>query len=170
LTLNYQRSNLKCRCKIHSTLRRSNYNCKNMRLHVKTKEQNILSPTTAQFTTARRVLTNVSLNTSSRAQKVCASNSARPGLQDRSNKGVKHTQSWNSAGYNLRNKLRFCPNVLSITSFRALQVCAWNVAYPGFSYKSNRGVKFTQPWNCAAHNCKSSLRKCLFEYESSQVQ
>jgi len=38
LTLNYQRSNLGCRCQIHSTLRPSNHNCKNIRLHVKTRE------------------------------------------------------------------------------------------------------------------------------------
>jgi len=38
LTLSYKRSNLKCRCKIHSTLRPSNDNCKDIRLHVKTRE------------------------------------------------------------------------------------------------------------------------------------
>ena len=26
-------------------------------------------------------------------------------------------------------------------------------------------MKFTLPWNSAAHNCKSSLRECLFEYD-----
>jgi len=35
--------------------------------------------------------------------------------------------------------------------------------------KTNRVAKFTQPWNSSAHNCKSSFRKCLFEYESSRV-
>ena len=37
------------------------------------------------------------------------------------------------------------------------------------SYRNNRELKFTQPWNRAAHNCKSSFRKCLFECESSRV-
>jgi len=32
-------------CRIHSTLRPSNHNCKNIRLHVKTNEWNTLSPT-----------------------------------------------------------------------------------------------------------------------------
>jgi len=41
-------------------------------------------------------------------------------------------------------------------------------AHLGLSDRNNRGVKFTQHWNSAAHNCKSSLRKCIFEYESSQ--
>jgi len=67
---------------------------------------------------------------------VCALNSAHPGLLDRSNKGVKFTHPWNSAGYNCRNKLLFCANVLSITSIRALQVCAWNVALPGLSHRT----------------------------------
>jgi len=43
---------------------------------------------------------------------------------DRNNKGVKYTQTWNSAGHNCRNRKRLCANVLSIASFRALQVCA----------------------------------------------
>ena len=108
---------LKSRCKIHSTLRPSNHNGKNIRLHVKTTEKkNILSLATAQFTTAKTIWTNVSLNTSSRAQKVCAWNSANPGLPDRNNRRVKCTQPWNTAGHNCRNRLRFCANVLSITS------------------------------------------------------
>ena len=54
LTFIYQRSNLKRRCKIHSTLRPSNHNSRNVRLHFKTKEINTLSPTTAQFTTEKQ--------------------------------------------------------------------------------------------------------------------
>ena len=68
LTLKYQRSNLKCRCKIHSTVRPSTDNCKKIRLNVKSKEQNTLSHTTTQITTAKTVCTNVFLNTSSRDQ------------------------------------------------------------------------------------------------------
>ena len=117
MTLNYQRSTWKCRCKIHSTPRPSNHNCQNIRLHVKTKEWNTLSPTTALFATAKTLWTNVSLNTSSRAQKVCS----------------------------------------------------WNVVHPGLGDRNNGGVKFTQSWNSAAYNCKTSLRKYLFEYESSRV-
>ena len=46
--------------------------------------------------------TNVySMYTSSRAQ-VCAWSSAHPGMTD-GNKGVKNTQSWNSAGRNCKN-------------------------------------------------------------------
>jgi len=45
------------------------------------------------------------------------------------------------------------------------EVCAWNTQ--GWQLETNMGVKFTQPWNSAAHNCKSSLRKCLLEYESN---
>ena len=43
------------------------------------------------------------------------------------------------------------------------------VAHPSLSNRSNRGGKFTQPWNSAANNCKSSLHKCLFEYENSRI-
>ena len=42
---------------------------------------------------------------------------SRIGHTQACNKGVKYTQPWNSAGYNCRNKLRLCANVLSITSF-----------------------------------------------------
>jgi len=111
--------NLKRRCKIYSTLRPSRHNCKIIRLHVKTKESNTLSPKTGQFTTAKTVSTHVSLNMSSRAQKVCASNSAHPELRDRNNKEGKCIQPWNSAGHNCRNRLRLLP----ITSFRAVQAC-----------------------------------------------
>jgi len=45
--------------------------------------------------------------------------------------------------------------MLTITSFRALQVCAWNVAHRGLSGRSNSGVKFTQLWDSAAHNFKA---------------
>ena len=38
----------------------------------------------------------------------------------------------------------------------------WNFAHPGLSDRNKRRVKFTQPWNSAARNCKSSFRKCLF--------
>jgi len=36
--------------------------------------------------------------------------------------------------------------------------------------KTNWGVKFTKPWNSAAHNCKSSLCHYLFEYEQSSTK
>jgi len=39
----------------------------------------------------------------------------------------------------------------------------------GWYVETNRGVKFSQFWNSAAHNCKSSLGKYLFKYESSRV-
>jgi len=99
---------------------------------------------------------NVSLNTSSLAQ-VCASNSAHPGLLNQSNKGVKYTQPWNRVGYNCKNRLRFCAsaNALSITSFRDLQVCAWKVAHPGLSDRSNKGVKFTQHWHSQLTTAKT---------------
>ena len=81
---------------------------------------------------------------------MCASNSAHSALPDKNSKGVKYNQAWNSRCHNCRNRLHLCANVLSITSFRALQVCAWNVAHPGLSDRTNKGVKVTQPWNSAA--------------------
>jgi len=65
------------------------------------------------------------------------------------NRGAKFTQRWNIAGQNCTNKLRLYMNALSITSFRALQVCAWNVAHPVLPDRNNRGVKLTQHWNSA---------------------
>ena len=57
LNINYQRSKLQDRSKIkHSTLKQSNYNnFKNIRQRVKTREQNTLTGTSAQFTTAKSV-------------------------------------------------------------------------------------------------------------------
>jgi len=49
-------------------------------------------------------------------------------------------------------------------------VCAPEMAYTqDRKIKTNWVVKFTQPWNSAARNCKRSYRKCLIEYESSRV-
>jgi len=140
LTLITQRSNLKCKSKIHSTQRPSNHNCKNIRLHAKTDDRNTFSSATAYCTTAKTVSTDVFFNTSSRAQ-VCAWNSAKPGLRYRNNKGGKYTQSQNSAGHSCRNTLRLCVNGLPVTRCRALQVCAWNVAHPALVDINKQGSK-----------------------------
>ena len=104
----------------------------------------------------------MSLNESNPVQKVCTWKKAHPRFVDRNYKGVKYTQSWNRAGHICRNRLRLCANILSITSFPALQVCAWNVAHPALSERNNRGAKFTQPWNRAVHKGEST-----YEYISS---
>jgi len=96
---------------------------------------------------------------------VCAWKSAHPALQQwskiHSTLEQRRSQLQKEAA-----ALRVC---LVEYEFRDLKVCAWIFAHPGLSNMSNRGVKCTQPWNSAAHNCKSSLRKCAFEYESSRV-
>ena len=64
-----------------------------------------------------------------------------------------------SACHNCWNKLRLCANVLSITSFRALQVCAWNVAHPLLPNRNKHRSKFTQPWNNAVRPSPESFQQ-----------
>jgi len=161
LTLTYQRSNLKCRSKIHSTTQR----CDQAIITAKISDCT-LKPTREthsvlqQCTTAKTVCTDVSLNASSRAQ-VCAWNMAKPGLPYRNNKGGKGNQNQNSAGHSCRNTLRLCVNGLPITRFRALQVCAWNVAHPALVDINKQRNK---THSALEHSC-SQLQK----HESSRV-
>ena len=113
--------------------------------------------------------TNVSLNTCSRTQKMCAWNVAHPRLLHRNNKGVKYPLPWNSAGHNCRNRLCLCASALSITSFRALQVCAYSVAQRGLSDRSNKGSKIHSALEKPCPQEQKQLAQLLCEYESNRV-
>ena len=71
LNINYQRSKLGCRRKQTQRYDTAVHNCKNIRLRVKTWEQNTLITASEQFTTAKSDCAKVSSNTSSCVLKVC---------------------------------------------------------------------------------------------------
>ena len=110
-----------------STLRPSNHNCKNIRLHVKTDERNTFSSATAHCTTAKTVCADVSLNTSSRAQ-VCAWKSAKPGMQYRNNKGGNTLRRWTAQ---VTAAETHCGSAWMACRFRGFEPCR---CAPGMSH------------------------------------
>jgi len=96
----------------------------------------------------------------SRAQ-VCAWKSAKPGLSYRNNKGGNTLSPRTAQVHSCRNTLRLCVNDMEITRFRALQVCAWNVAHPALVDINKQGSK--------THSALEQSCSQLQKHESSRV-
>jgi len=140
LTLNYQSSNLQCRCKIHSRLRPNKRNCNNITLHV----------TTLPWSETHSALQQRSLQLQNSLHECLFEyEQSKPDvrLECRTPKVATPKQQLSKIPTTLeqRRSQRFCASAFSITRFRALQVCACSVAQPGLSDRSNKGVKFTRP-------------------------